>query len=66
MNGCCVDKACTADTCMDLPASKTCGDCVHSYRCCAMFGHTPTDTYCDFFPRRFRAVEPAATVGGAA
>ena len=25
--GCCVDKACTPDTCMDLPAGKTCGDC---------------------------------------
>ena len=21
--------------------------------CCSMFGHTPTDTYCDWFPRRF-------------
>lgn len=53
-HGCCVDKACTDATCMELPEGKTCGHCVHEYRCCLMFGHTPTDTYCDWFPRRFR------------
>jgi hypothetical protein len=38
---------------MELPAGLTCGHCVHVRRCCTMFGHTPTDTYCDWFPRRF-------------
>ena len=52
-DGCCVDKACTAATCMALPQDKTCGKCVHERRCVLMFGHTPTDTYCDRFPRRF-------------
>lgn len=55
--GCCSDKSCTSDTCMDLPEGKTCGICVHASRCCMMFGHKPEDTYCDFFPRRFREKE---------
>jgi hypothetical protein len=54
MMGCCVDKACTPETCMNLPEGKTCGDCVHAHRCCAIFGHKPEDTTCDWFPRRFR------------
>lgn len=58
-HGCYADKACTDATCMELPAKKTCGDCVHEYRCCLMFGHTPTDTYCDWFPRRFREKVPS-------
>jgi hypothetical protein len=58
-HGCCADKACTDATCMELPAGKTCGDCVHEHRCCLMFGHTPTDTYCDWFPRRFREKTPS-------
>lgn len=56
MNGCCTDKACTADTCMDLPEGKTCGDCVHIARCKAIYGHVETDTSCDWFPRKFRAM----------
>jgi len=63
-HGCCVDKACTESNCMALPAGKTCGDCVHEKRCCSMFGHTPTDTYCDWFPRLFH--ERATTNTGAA
>ena len=51
-HGCCADKACS---------DKTCGHCVHERRCCAIFGHTPSDTYCDWFPRRF-AEKPAQTV----
>lgn len=58
MQGCCADKKCTPETCMDLPAGKTCGDCVREYRCCAIFGHKPEDTYCDWFPRRFREAKP--------
>lgn len=56
-HGCCVDKACTDRSCMGLPAGKTCGDCIHINRCAAMFGHTASDTYCDWFPRRFRQSE---------
>jgi len=54
MHGCCVDKACTSETCMQLPEGKTCGHCFHAYRCNVLFGHKDTDTYCDWFPRRFR------------
>ena len=39
---------------MRLPAEKTCGDCVHTRRCVALFGHTATDTVCDFYPSRYR------------
>jgi len=55
--GCCVDRkygtGCTDETCMNLPNGATCGDCVHVRRCVAIFGRKPTDTSCDFFPRRF-------------
>lgn len=27
-----------------------------------MFGHTPTDTYCDWFPRRFKERPETAAV----
>ncbi|EQB05040.1 hypothetical protein L286_09760 [Sphingobium sp. HDIP04] len=40
---------------LSLPAGKTCGDCFHIRRCKAMFGHVETDTYCDWYPIRFRA-----------
>jgi hypothetical protein len=51
--GCCADKACDDSTCMRLPPSVTCGDCVHISRCAALFGASLADTQCDFFPRRF-------------
>lgn len=54
-HGCCADQACTEATCMALPAGKTCGDCMHECRCCLIFGHQPSGTYCDWFPRRFHA-----------
>ena len=38
---------------MALPPGKTCGDCVHTRRCVAIFGMSPTDTSCDFHPSRF-------------
>ena len=38
---------------MLLPAGKSCGDCTHIRRCKAIFGHTETDTYCDWSPSRF-------------
>lgn len=46
---------------MRLPVGVTCGDCVHIRRCTLMFGHTATDTYCDWSPSRFRAAQ-AATI----
>ncbi|MEX0497688.1 hypothetical protein AB3X34_04525 [Raoultella terrigena] len=44
---------------MKLPAGNTCGNCRHLRRCKAMFGHTETDTYCDWSPSRF-VVESAS------
>ncbi|WP_199232091.1 MULTISPECIES: hypothetical protein [unclassified Azospirillum] len=43
-----------------LPDGVTCGDCRHIRRCEAMFGHVPTDTYCDWAPSRFRPRSEAA------
>ncbi len=58
-HGCCLDrkygKGCTPDTCMSLPVGATCATCVHCERCCAIFGAKPTNTWCDFFPRRYVA-----------
>lgn len=63
-HGCCVDreyfvktgrgdKGCTQESCMELPAGKTCGDCRHVNHCKAFYAVKPDRTYCDFFPRRF-------------
>lgn len=60
MQGCCADKKCTPETCMNLPMGITCGDCSHIGRCKAIFGHAETDTVCDWFPRRFLAAHPDA------
>ncbi|WP_272879478.1 hypothetical protein [Raoultella ornithinolytica] len=38
---------------MKLPVGVTCGNCHHIRRCKAIFGHTETDTYCDWSPSRF-------------
>jgi len=65
MMGCCADrkygKGCTTETCMVLPQGTTCGDCVHIARCKAIYGHVEQDTYCDWFPRRFRKRQAVAT-----
>ena len=53
-HGCCADKACNDKTCMELADGKTCGDCANFRHCAAFYAHQATDTYCDFFPRRFR------------
>lgn len=45
---------------MNLPADKTCADCVHCRRCCAMFGHIPQDQVCDWYPSRFHPITQAA------
>lgn len=52
-HGCCADKVCNDKTCMELPAGKTCGDCRHFGHCSVFYAHEATDTYCDFYPRRF-------------
>lgn len=39
---------------MNLPEGKTCADCAHCRRCCAIFGHIPKDEVCDFYPSRFK------------
>jgi hypothetical protein len=49
---------------MRLPKGVTCGDCVHIRRCSLIFGHTETDTSCDWSPSRFRA-PPAPNQGEA-
>jgi hypothetical protein len=63
-HGCCADKACTNFTCMELPAGKTCGDCLHFLHCAAFYAHKPTDAYCDFFPRRFVSAQPKEPTHG--
>jgi len=40
---------------MRLPVGTTCGSCVHIRRCSMIFGHTETDTYCDWVPSRYQA-----------
>jgi hypothetical protein len=44
---------------LDLPTGKTCGDCVHFARCAGIFGRQHVETFCDFFPIRFRERVPA-------
>lgn len=48
------------DSEMRLPQGKSCSDCRSFRRCEAMFGHTATDTSCDWYPSRFAAREPSA------
>lgn len=43
---------------MNLPVGKTCADCAHCRRCCAIFGHIPGDEVCDFYPSRFLERHP--------
>jgi len=52
-HGCCNDKACTKDTCMELPGGVTCEACRHFPRCNGIYGMKADSTNCDFFPRRF-------------
>jgi hypothetical protein len=47
---------------MRLPKGQTCGDCAHIQRCKSIYGHTETDTSCDWSPSRF--VQPSAKKGG--
>ncbi|EKD38161.1 MAG: hypothetical protein ACD_75C00843G0007 [uncultured bacterium] len=43
---------------MDLPAGKTCNDCVHFRRCNAIYGHIAEDEVCDWAPSTFREPVP--------
>lgn len=52
--GCCIDSKCNENTCMNLPEDKKCGDCIHIIKCKMIYGHIESDTYCDWFPRKFR------------
>lgn len=45
---------------MKLPKGITCGDCYHIRRCKAIYGHTETDTYCDWSPSRFWPADDSA------
>jgi hypothetical protein len=38
---------------MQLPAGKTCDDCVAHYHCLRLFGCPKTNTTCDWAPSRF-------------
>lgn len=38
---------------MELPEGKTCADCIHTRRCCLIFGHIPADEVCDWHPSRY-------------
>lgn len=49
----CLDSSVGHQT-MNLPEGKTCADCVHVRRCTGIFGVSPLDEGCDFFPVRFR------------
>ena len=62
-NGCCLDRQCTPDTCMNLPEGVTCGDCRNFRRCQGIFGCKAKNIACDWFPRRFApAVAPAGAL----
>ena len=62
-HGCCIDKACKPDTCMELPAGVRCDDCGR-FSGCLRFGVTKTGhTHCDWFPRQFVA-KPCADCRG--
>jgi hypothetical protein len=48
-------RAAAARSGADVPPGQTCADCAHVERCVAIFGQKPTDTACQFNPRRFLA-----------
>lgn len=48
-----VNKKCN-DQCMQLPAGKTCADCIHVKRCTTIFGAKAENTMCGFEPVRFK------------
>lgn len=43
---------------MQLPAGKTCGDCVHVRRCVGMGYSWTAREQCDFWPNKFRESKP--------
>lgn len=47
-----------AERAMNLPAGKTCTDCAHfAPRCLWLIGADGTETACDWYPSRFRALD---------
>ena len=48
---------------MALPVGSTCGDCMHINKCKAMYGHTETDTSCDWSPSKFNPAKQPPTDG---
>jgi len=52
-HGCCKDGKCTPGTCMELPTGKTCGGCANVVTCTKLFGVETTNTWCDWFPRKY-------------
>ena len=57
MPGCCTDKSCNPDGCMNLPEGETCGKCVFVRHCARMYDVKDEYTQCDFYPRRFISQE---------
>jgi hypothetical protein len=47
---------------MLLPDGKTCANCRNCRRCCGMFGASPDNTMCDFYPSRYSEAEKGAKV----
>jgi hypothetical protein len=54
-HGCCTDKTCTPQTCMELPEGVRCRQCLLKVQCVDLLGdsYDENHTYCDWFPRRF-------------
>jgi hypothetical protein len=65
-HGCCTDNACTRETCMALPAGKTCAVCLHYHRCRWLIRISGRETWCDWFPRRFyeAVIQPGPVTEG--
>lgn len=53
---CCKQNQCSPETCANLPAGRTCGDCVHAKACARGKKEHDAQTACDWFPRRFKGV----------
>ena len=45
---------CQTFSTMELPEGKTCGDCYAVNHCISLYGVKAANTFCDFWPIRFR------------
>jgi len=50
---CCKDNPGIHERLMQLPAGKTCGDCIHGPKCFTHGYSWPERTQCDFYPNVF-------------